>query len=59
MLQNTSSFPRLGAGLIVAAVALVGVLIFIKRRTTRQAPPRLPPRRGSHGRTGCRKRGDP
>ncbi|MQP77741.1 hypothetical protein CQ393_17830, partial [Stenotrophomonas sp. MYb238] len=26
MLQNTSSFPRMGAGLIVAAVALVGVL---------------------------------
>jgi beta-lactamase regulating signal transducer with metallopeptidase domain len=26
MLQNTSSFPRVGAGLIVAAVALAGVL---------------------------------
>ncbi|MCL7715872.1 M56 family metallopeptidase [Stenotrophomonas mori] len=37
MLQNTSSFPRVGAGLIVAAVALVGVLPM--RLVAMPAPP--------------------
>lgn len=40
MLQNTSSFPRLGAGLIVAAVALVGVLPM--RLVAMPAPPSPP-----------------
>lgn len=40
MLQNTSSFPRMGAGLILAAVALVGVLPL---RLVAQPVPPTPP----------------
>jgi beta-lactamase regulating signal transducer with metallopeptidase domain len=40
MLQNTSSFPRMGAGLILAAVALVGVLPL---RLVAQPVPPAPP----------------
>lgn len=44
MLQNTSSFPRLGAGLIVAAVALVGVLpMRLVAMPGPPAPPAPPP----------------
>lgn len=40
MLQNTSPFPRLGAGLILAAVALVGVMPL--RLVAMPAPPAPP-----------------
>jgi len=44
MLQNTSSFPRMGAGLIVAAVALVGVLpMRLVAMPVPPAPPAPPP----------------
>jgi len=44
MLQNTSSFPRVGAGLIVAAVALVGVLpMRLVAMPAPPAPPAPPP----------------
>jgi len=44
MLQNTSSFPRVGAGLIVAAVALVGVLpMRLVAMPVPPAPPAPPP----------------
>lgn len=44
MLQNTSSFPRVGAGLIIAAVALVGVLpMRLVAMPAPPAPPAPPP----------------
>lgn len=44
MLQNTSSFPRVGAGLIVAAVALVGVLpMRLVAMPVPPSPPAPPP----------------